>query len=79
MAWVEAVTNRRAFDEGLDAGRFRKAFVTLAMTRTSWPAPADFLAALPQREQLALTKTAIVADPARAAAACAAIAKALRS
>lgn len=79
MAWVEAITTKREFDEGLDASRFRKAFVTLASTRTSWPAPADFLTALPERDQLALARESRKADPERAAAACAEIAKALRS
>ena len=78
MAWTEAVTHGKAFDEQLDADRFRKAFVTMAATRTTWPAPADFIAALPAREQLALAKQTIKADPARAAAACAEIAEAFR-
>lgn len=79
MAWTEAVTHNREFVEQLDAQRFRKAFVALAVTRTSWPAPRDFLDALPAREQLALAKQPIPADPARAAAAIAEIARALRS
>ena len=79
LAWSEVLTAGRVFDEQLDAPRFRKAFVTLAATRTSWPAPADFLTALPERDQLAIAKTPIKADPARAAAACAEIAAALRA
>lgn len=67
--WCEAVTTGRVFDRDLDTARIRRAFVTLASTRTSWPAPVHFIEALPQREQLALTKQPIPADPARAAAA----------
>lgn len=69
MAWCEALTDQRVWDERLDAPRFRKAFVTLAKTRTHWPAPTHFMEALPPREQLALTKQTIPADPERAAAA----------
>jgi hypothetical protein len=79
MAWVEAIATGKAFDEQLDAPRFRKAFVTLATTRTSWPAPADFLTVLPERDQLAIARESVKASPERAAAACAEIAKALRA
>ncbi len=72
--WRGAVVERSVFDEHLDAERFRKAFVTLARVRTTWPAPRDFLEALPARGQLALTKQPIKADPERAAAALAEIA-----
>lgn len=76
--WCEAVTHGRVFDEALDAPRFRSAFSTLARTRTTWPAPLHFLEAMPPREQLALTKEPIKADPARAARHMAEIATALR-
>lgn len=67
MAWMEALTDGRHWDEGRDRERIRRAFVTLARTRRQWPAPADFLEALPRIEPLrALPKAA--ADPARAAA-----------
>lgn len=79
LAWRESLTLNRSFDAQLDAPRFRKAFVTLAATRTSWPAPADFLTVLPERDQLALARESVKADPARAAAACAEIAAALRA
>lgn len=49
-AWVEAIMRGRAFDEALDVPRFRSAFVTMAEHRRTWPTPADFLAALPDRE-----------------------------
>lgn len=76
---MEAVTHNRKFDEDLDPPRFREAFTTLAATRTSWPAPPDFIGALPERKQLALTKQSIPADPERAARAIAEIAEALRA
>ena len=78
MMWVESLSDGRVWDEALDAPRFRKAFVLLARTRTSWPAPTHFLEALPPREQLALTKQPIPADPARAAAAIAEVERMLK-
>lgn len=77
-AWVEALTTNKVWDEQLDAPRFRKAFTILAQTSTVWPNPKTFLEALPPREQLALTKQHIPADPARAEAAINEIAKLLR-
>jgi hypothetical protein len=68
QTWVEVITANRVFDQDLDADRFRRAFVVLA-GRDRWPTPKDFLEALPDRDQLALAKTPIKADPARAAAA----------
>ena len=78
MMWVESLSDGRVWDETLDAPRFRKAFVLLARTRTSWPAPTHFLEALPHREQLALTKQPIPADPERAAAAIAEVERMLK-
>ena len=77
--WSEALIRGRQFDEAIDAPRIRRAFVTLATVRNVWPSPADFIACLPERDQLAIAKTPIKADPARAAAACAEIAAALRA
>lgn len=68
-AWVEAVTLGKEWDERLDATRFRKAFTILAQTSSMWPTPKAFLEAMPARDQLALTKQAIPADPAKAEAA----------
>jgi hypothetical protein len=68
MAWHEAVTSRRSWDQARDTPRIRQAFVTLAATRRQWPAPADFVDALPPAPQLrALPKAP--ANPGRAAAA----------
>ena len=63
MAWYRAVTDGRVWDKQLDAPRFRKAFVTLMKNRRQWPSPADFMDAMPPREQLALTKQPITAAP----------------
>ncbi len=46
-AWVEAITEGRAFDEQRDAPRFKAAFRTLQGRCTSWPAPREFLEAMP--------------------------------
>lgn len=74
MAWYRAVTDGRVWDRQLDAPRFRKAFVTLMKNRRQWPSPADFMDAMPPREQLALTKQPIKASPERAAQAAAELA-----
>lgn len=63
--WQEALAEGREWDQALDAPRFRRAFATLCRTRRNWPLPQDFLDALPPREQLALTKEFIPADPER--------------
>jgi hypothetical protein len=76
--WHGVITSGREFDEAVDAPRFRKAFLTLA-GQVSWPKPTDFLTALPDRDQLALSKTAIKADPARAAAAIAELTEILKA
>lgn len=77
LAWCEALTDGREWNQSLDAPRFRRAFVMLARTRTHWPAPLHFVEALPAREQLALSKQPIPANPARAAAAIADIRRSL--
>jgi hypothetical protein len=63
MAWYDALTLDRAWDQELDAPRFRRAFVKLTQTRRVWPTPVDFLEAMPRREQLALTKQPITSAP----------------
>lgn len=63
MMWVETLSDGRVWDQQLDTPRFRKAFVKLAQIRRTWPAPADFIEAMPPREQLALTKQPIVSAP----------------
>ena len=67
MGWHRAVTDDRVWDQQLDTPRFRKAFTNLIKNRRQWPSPADFMEAMPPREQLALTKQPIKANPERAA------------
>lgn len=74
MAWYRAVTDGRVWDRQLDTPRFRNAFVTLMKNRRQWPSPADFMDAMPPREQLVLTKQPIKANPERAAQAAAELA-----
>ena len=45
--WLEAVLDGREWDMGRDESRMRAAFVTLAKTRDSWPAPRHFIDAIP--------------------------------
>lgn len=52
MAWVTALSHNRVWDQGLDAPRFRAAFLTMMGTRTSWPAPKDILEAMPPRPEM---------------------------
>lgn len=77
MVWMEAITYNRGFHESADRTRFRTAFTRLMDNRTAWPAPVDFLNALPPREEYAALPSK-PADPARAAAAIAEIEKLLR-
>lgn len=51
QAWIEVLTDRRAWDEERDTPRIREAFRTLARNRRTWPAPIDFSEALPQRQE----------------------------
>lgn len=69
QAWIEALTDGRAWDRERDEQRVRRAFVVLSKTVRRWPAPVEFVEALPRPEQLALAKQPIPADPQRAAAA----------
>lgn len=65
MAWMEALTDGRQWDADRDANRIRRAFVTLARTRRTWPAPADFLDALPRLEPLRALGSQAGHDPER--------------
>lgn len=77
LAWQEAITTGRTFDQQRDAARIRMAFVTLATTRESWPQPKHFLDALPRIEQAALAYEVKPATKEQAAAALAAIRRVL--
>jgi len=64
QAWVEAITDGRSWDRQRDAGRVRTAFLTLARTIRRWPAPVEFLEALPPvAAPLALVADRRPADP----------------
>lgn len=43
-----ALTANRAFEQFRDAPRFRKAFESLFSSKRRWPAPVDFLEAMPR-------------------------------
>lgn len=45
--WSQAIGSGKAWSERRDAPRFEAAFETLCRTCRRWPAPADFLAAVP--------------------------------
>lgn len=69
MAWLEALSHGRTWDRYRDAQRIRGAFVTLAQTCDRWPAPKQFLDALPRVEQAALAHEVRPASREEAAAA----------
>ena len=79
MAWHEAITAGRQWDQDRDTPRIREAFVTLARTRRQWPAPADFLEAIPRYQVNLAALPSKASDPARAAAAIAEARQALRA
>jgi hypothetical protein len=63
--WVESLSAGMQWDRERDTPRIRQAFVTLATTRTSWPAPLHFREALPPAPALKALP-ARPADPERA-------------
>jgi hypothetical protein len=63
---LEAITEGRIFDQELDAPRFKRAFAILCRDCRQWPLPSSLLEAMPPREQLAITKQPIKANPERA-------------
>jgi hypothetical protein len=48
MAWCEAITAGRLFEQGRDAARFKASFTTLLRHCTQWPTPREFLDAMPR-------------------------------
>lgn len=76
MAWVESLTDGRAWDQQRDTPRIRSAFLAIAKGRRTWPAPVDFIEALPRLEPLRALPSK-PADPERAKAAIAECVKAL--
>lgn len=80
QAWIEALTDGRAWDEQRDAPRVRRAFVVLSKTVRRWPAPAEFMDALPPpAEQPRLEKQFRPASPEIVAAAVAEVGEWLNS
>jgi hypothetical protein len=49
-AWMETITHGRLFEQERDTPRIRAAFRTIAGRCRTWPAPVDFLDALPRIE-----------------------------
>ena len=47
QAWLEAITDGKAWQKGRDADRIAAGFRTLARIARRWPAPAEFLDVLP--------------------------------
>lgn len=64
--WCEAICEGRYWSPSLDAPRFQAAFRKLAQVSTKWPSPAEFLAAIPAREQLAIKRETTKASPEQA-------------
>lgn len=64
-AWCEALTDSRLWDQDRDTARIRQAFLTMAKTRRTWPAPVDFLEAMPAFRQELLPAPRAKADPAK--------------
>lgn len=60
--WVEAICAGRVWSFERDAVRFRRAFLNLECTRTKWPAPRDFLEALPSRVSRVERSCALTSD-----------------
>lgn len=50
LAWHEVMVHGRKFEPARDRPRMRDAFRTLAARSRRWPAPVDFLDALPRIE-----------------------------
>lgn len=51
QVWLKAICRNRVFDQVQDAPRIREAFALLAERSRRWPAPADFLSSLPDRQK----------------------------
>lgn len=56
LAWQEAITLGRDWQEERDVPRIRQAFSILARSRRQWPAVPDFLDALPRIEAIAIPR-----------------------
>jgi hypothetical protein len=76
-AWTEALSFGRMWDEERDTPRIRAAFATLARVSRHWPAPADFLAAMPAVDTTFKALPSRASDPERAKRAIAEVASLL--
>jgi len=65
LAWHEVLVHGRAFDQARDLPRFREAFRTLAGRQRRWPAPVDFLEALPRIETSRTSEPKLDSDASR--------------
>lgn len=52
LAWLDALTFNRVWDEQRDAPRIRQAFRALGATCREWPSPVDLVTHLPKVEEL---------------------------
>ena len=66
LAWHEVLVHGRAFEQDRDLPRFREAFRTLAARQRRWPAPIDFIEALPRIETPRMPELKIDSDASRA-------------
>ena len=67
LAWHEALVHGRNFEPVRDRQRFRESFRTLAAKQRRWPAPVDFLEAMPRIEPERIRQPQLDSDAARAA------------
>lgn len=65
LAWHEVFVHGRNFEASRDRPRFREAFRTLAARQRRWPAPVDFLEALPRIEAPRVVESRIDSDASR--------------
>lgn len=66
LAWHEVLVHGRVFEQARDLPRFREAFRTLAGRQRRWPAPIDFLEALPRIEAPRTPEPKLDSDASRA-------------
>lgn len=62
MAWLDALTFNRVWDEERDVPRIRYAFRALGATETEWPTPHDLIRNLPAVEHLPALPAKVVSD-----------------
>ena len=66
MAWVDALSAGRQWDEARDTPRIRQGFTALMTKCRQWPAPSEFVECLPAiRDQFVALPHTKPADPER--------------